>query len=47
MFLLTGCSSRLPMLDDVSPPESPGDAAAVEATALLVVAMARDEASRL
>ena len=35
------------MLDDVSPPESSGGVAAVEATALPTVAIARDEASRL
>ena len=35
------------MLDDVSPPESPGGATAMEAAASLVVVMAEDEASLL
>ena len=47
MLLLTGCSSRLPMLDDVSPLESPGGVAEVEAVAPPAVAMDGDEASHL
>ena len=35
------------MLDDMSPPESPGGVAAVEVVAPPVVAMDGDEASRL
>ena len=35
------------MLDDMSPPESPVDAAAVEVAEPPAAAMARDQASRL
>jgi hypothetical protein len=47
VLLLIRCSSRLPLLDNVSPPESPGDATAVEVVAPSLVVMAGDEASRL
>jgi len=50
MYLLTRCSSRLPVLEDASPPPSPkllGNAMMVEAAAPLAVTTVEDEASHL